>query len=46
MPESPRWLISREKYNGAVREMQRISDANGTNIDPVVLRMKLQVSLF
>ncbi|XP_042901443.1 carcinine transporter-like [Parasteatoda tepidariorum] len=42
MPESPRWLISRGKYKEAVREMQRISDTNRTNMDPVDLRMKLQ----
>ncbi|XP_054723820.1 organic cation transporter 1-like [Uloborus diversus] len=42
LPESPRWLLSRERYGEATKIMMRIADANGKPQDPVELRLKLQ----
>ncbi|XP_042901440.1 carcinine transporter isoform X3 [Parasteatoda tepidariorum] len=42
LPESPRWLISQERYKEATRAISRIAETNGKTIEPVELRMKIQ----
>ncbi|GFS37740.1 organic cation transporter protein [Trichonephila inaurata madagascariensis] len=42
LPESARWLISREKYSEAATILTRIAETNGKTIDPVDLRLKIK----
>ncbi|XP_035204413.1 organic cation transporter 1-like, partial [Stegodyphus dumicola] len=42
LPESPRWLLSQERYGEASIILTRIAETNGKPQDPVELRMKVQ----
>ncbi|XP_055946456.1 carcinine transporter-like [Argiope bruennichi] len=42
LPESARWLISREKYSEAAVILNRIAETNGKPIDPAELRLKIK----
>ncbi|XP_035223447.1 organic cation transporter 1-like isoform X2 [Stegodyphus dumicola] len=42
IPESPRWSISRGKYDEAVTVMKLIAEKNGRTVDPNTLLAKLQ----
>ena len=46
LPESPRWLLSQERYAEATATLMRIADTNKKSVDAVELRLKLQVSKF
>lgn len=43
LPESPRWLLSQERYAEATAILMRIADTNRKSVDAVELRLKLQV---
>ncbi|KAG8193383.1 hypothetical protein JTE90_012185 [Oedothorax gibbosus] len=42
LPESPRWLIIREKYSEATTVLTRIAEMNGKSQDPAELRIKIK----
>ena len=46
LPESPRWLLSQERYDETMAIMQKIGKINGNSPDPDQLLAKLKVNKY